>query len=96
VTDRVIIPKVNAAANCEILQCTSCNLSRARQHKTEVVKSKAIESSVGAISCNKYVPGDFFSMDQYVVKEPCSSPTDFGREAEHNMFHGGTIFCDAY
>jgi hypothetical protein len=30
------------------------------------------------------------------VKEPCSSPTDFGREAEHNMFHGGTIFRDAY
>ena len=34
-------------------------------------------------------------MDQYVVKEPGRLPTGFGREAEHNMFHGGTIFRDA-
>ena len=95
VMDRVIVPKLNAAANCEVPLCQSCNLSRARQKKAKVVRSKAIESSIGAISRDKYVPGDFVSMDQYVVKEPGRLPTGFGREAEHNMFHGGTIFCDA-
>ena len=93
--DRVIVPKLNAAANCEVPLCQSCNLSRARQKKAKVVRSKAIESSIGAISRDKYVPGDFVSMDQYVVKEPGRLPTGFGREAEHNMFHGGTIFRDA-
>ena len=60
-----------------------------------MVKSRAIESSVAVISRNKYAPSDFVSIDQYVVKEPGQLPTDFGREADHNMFHGGTIFCNA-
>ena len=57
-----------------------------------MVKPKAIKSNVGANSQDKYVPGDFVFMDQYIVKEPGCLPTGFGREAEHNMFHGGTIF----
>ena len=34
-------------------------------------------------------------MDWYVVKDPDRLPIKFGREAEHNMFHGGTIFHDS-
>ena len=34
-------------------------------------------------------------MDQYVVKTPGRLPTGYGREADHNKFHGGTIFRDA-
>jgi hypothetical protein len=60
-----------------------------------VVISKAIKSNVGAISRDKYVPDYFVSSDQYIVKEPGRLPTVFGREAEHNMFHGGTVFWDA-
>ena len=60
VKDRVIVSKINAAANCEIPQCVSCNLSRARQHTAKVVKSKAIKSELGAISRDKYVPGNVF------------------------------------
>ena len=35
------------------------------------------------------------SMGQYVVKVPGSLSTGFGRKSHTNMFHGGTIFCDA-
>ena len=34
-------------------------------------------------------------MDQYVVSTPGRLPTGYGREADHNKFHGGTIFRDA-
>ena len=91
----VIVPKVNVAANCEITLCKSCNLSRARQRKAKVVRSKATKSSVGAISQDKYVYGDFVSMDQCVVKEPDQLPTGLSRDTDHNRFHGGTILCDA-
>ena len=60
-----------------------------------MVRPKATKSNAGAISRDKYVSGDFVSMDQYVVKELGRLPTGFGREADHSMFHGGTILCDA-
>ena len=60
-----------------------------------MVRSKAIKSNVGAISRDKYVPGDFVSTDQYVVNEPGCLPTGVDREAEHSMFYGGTMFRDA-
>ena len=93
--DRVIKPKLNGAASCPPPQCESCNLSRAKQRKPKVAKVKVVEDAVGAISRDKYQVGDFVSMDQYVVKDPGRLPTGHGREAEHNMFHGGTIFRDA-
>ena len=62
--DRVIVPEIileiNSAANCEIPQCASCNMSSARQRKTKVVKSKVIQFEIGSISRDKYVPRDFF------------------------------------
>ena len=92
VMNRVIVPKLKTATNCEIPLCQSCNFSRAKQRKAEVVKSKAIKLNVGAISQDKDVPGDFVSLDQYVTKEPGCLPTGFDREAKHNMCRGGTFF----
>ena len=65
---------------------------KSKQSKPNVAKVKIIEDAVGAISRNKYQVGDFVSMDQHVVKDPGRLPTGCGREAEHNMFHGGTTF----
>ena len=93
--DRVITPKIKSAATCPIPLCRSCQLSRAKQRKPAVAKSKAIPSEEGALSRDKYETGDFVSMDQYVVKAPGRLPSGFGKEAVHNMFHGGTIFRDA-
>ena len=95
VMDRVIVPKINAASNCNIPMCQTCQMSSAKQRKPNVSKSKVVESSVGSISKEQYQTGDFVSMDQYVVKTPGRLPSGYGREADHNMFHGGTIFRDA-
>ena len=93
--DRVIIPKIKAAATCPIPMCQSCQLSRAKQRKPATTKSKAIPEAIGALTRDKYNVGDFVSLDQYVVKTPGRLPTGFGRESITNMFHGGTIFRDA-
>ena len=50
VRDRVIVPKLNTATNCEIPLYQSCNLSRAWQRKAKVIESKVIKSNVGTIS----------------------------------------------
>ena len=34
-------------------------------------------------------------MDQYVVRNLGYLSTGYGRESDTNMFHGGTLFCDA-
>ena len=90
--DRVIKPKIKSAANCPIPVCQSCQLSRAKLRKPKVTKSKAISDQEGALSRDKYCTGDFVSMDQYVVKTPGRLPTGYGKEAGHNMFHGGILF----
>ena len=93
--DRVIVPRIKAAATCPIPMCQSCQLARAKQRKPKTTKSKAIPEVSGAISRDKYNVGDFVSLDQYVVKTPGRLPTGYGRETITNMFHGGTIFRDA-
>ena len=69
VLNNIIVSKANVAANCETHQCKSCNMSRARQFKAKVTKSKVIESLVGAISCDKRATGEFVLTDQYIVEE---------------------------
>eukprot|EP00957_Ditylum_brightwellii_P040099 3034853-Ditylum_brightwellii.AAC.1 len=49
----------------------------------------------GALSRDRYEPGDFVSTDQYVVRTPGRLPSGYGREAAEKRFHGGTIFRDA-
>lgn len=93
--DRVITPTIKSAATCPIPICQSCQLSRARLRKPEITKSKAIPEVQGAISSEQYEPGDFVSADQYVVRSPGRLLEGYGKEAEHNMYHGGTIFRDA-
>ena len=95
VKDRVIKPKIKAAAKCPIPLCQSCQLSRAKLRKPKVTKSKAIKEAEGALSRDQYEVGDFVSMDQYVVRTPGRLPTGFGNESDTNRFHGGTIFRDA-
>jgi hypothetical protein len=95
VMDRVITPKIKAAANCHIPVCGSCQLSRAKLRKPKVMKSKAVKESEGDLSSDQYKPGDFVSLDQYAVPTPGRLPTGYGREHSFNMFPGGTIFRDA-
>ncbi len=41
------------------------------------------------------VTGDFVCTDQYVVNTPGRLLLGCGRKAQHNQFHGGTLFHDA-
>jgi hypothetical protein len=66
--------------------------SSTKQRKPNVAKSTVVESSIGSISKEKYQTVHFVLMDQYVVKTPGILPSVYRREADHNMFHGGTIF----
>ena len=59
------------------------------------MRSKAIPERQGCIFAGKYLPGDFVSIGQYVVKTPGRLPQGYGREKDCNKFHGGTIFRDA-
>ena len=95
VMDRVITPRIKATATCLIPVCQSCQLSRAHLQKPKITKSKAIAKVKGAISREKYESGDFVSADQYVVCTPGRLIDGYGKEAEQNMYHGGTIFRDA-
>jgi hypothetical protein len=70
-------------------------LSRAKQRKPNVTKSKAVPEEAGALVREQYETGDFVSLDQYVVRTPGRLPTGFGKEMPTNMYHGGTIFRDA-
>jgi hypothetical protein len=93
--DRVICPRIRAAANCPIPLCQSCQMARAKQRKPNVKKSKAVPEEAGALAREQYETGDFVSLDQYVVKTPGRLPSGFGKEMHTNMYHGGTIFRDA-
>ena len=60
---QIIKPKIPQASSCPLPKCQSCQLSRARQRKPNVVKSKTIPENAGPLSRDKYLPGDMVSMD---------------------------------
>jgi hypothetical protein len=54
-----------------------------------------VEEKAGILSANQYQVGDLVSMDQFVSDNPGQLFSGYGCEAQHNRFHGGTIFNDA-
>ena len=88
----IIKPKIPQSSSCPLPTCQSYQMARARQRKPNIVKSKVIQENAGALLRNKYELGDMVSMDQYIVKTHGRLPNGYGREADHNKFHGGTIF----
>ena len=91
----VIHPKVPSAASCPLPKCQTCELSRAKKRNPKVVRQQAIKEREAVLSWEKYQPGDFVSMDHFVVNTPGRLLSGYGREALHNRYHGGTIFNDA-
>ena len=58
-------------------------------------RQSAVEEKEGILAAEKYLPGDFVSIDQYIVRTPGRLPTGYGREGPDSRYHGGTIFHDA-
>ena len=77
------------------IACESCLLGRAKKRSAGVNKRQPVLDKEGIISRDKYVVGDFFSIDQFVVRKPGRLPNGYGRERRENCFHGGTIYNDA-
>ena len=95
VMEPVITPHISDASSCAIPVYESSELARSKQRNPKVTRSKAIPEREGCISTEKDLPGNFVSMDQYVVRTPGRLPWGNGRERDCNKFHGGTIFRDA-
>ena len=92
---QVIKPRFKSTSSCPIPLCTACELARAKKRNPEVIKQKTIKEKEGILVADQYIPDDFVSMDQFVVKTPGRLPTGFGRGGPPNRYHGGTIFNDA-
>ena len=92
---QVIKPQYRTASSCPIPLCAACELARAKKQSPKVICQEAIAEKEGILAANEYLPGDFVSMDQFVVKTPGRLPTGYGREGKLNRYHGGTIFNDA-
>ena len=50
-------------------RCESCELARAKKRNPKVVQ-QAVKEKKDILSWNKYMPGDFVSMDQFSVSTP--------------------------
>ena len=83
----VIHPKVPSASSCPLPRCQTCELSRAKKRNAKVVKQQAIKEREAVLAWEKYQPGDFVSMDHFVVNTPGRLLSGYGREARHNRYH---------
>lgn len=75
--------------------CKACKLATAKTRSTGTSTSKPFASQQGILSHDKYEPGDMISSDQYIVNTPGRLLSGYGRDAQQNCYHGGTIFQDA-
>jgi hypothetical protein len=91
----MITPAFMTAATCPIPCCAACELACAHCCPTGATKQLAVEEKAGILSANQYQVGDLVSIDQFVSGIPGRLFSGYGREAQHNQFHGGTFFNDA-
>ena len=75
--------------------CKACKLATAKTRSTGTSTSKPVANKQGILSRDKYEPGDMISSDQYIVNTPGRLLSGYGRDAQQNCYHGGTIFQDA-
>ncbi len=88
----LITPAFKTAATCPISCCAACELACACCRPTGATKQLAVEEKAGILSTNQYQVRDLVSMDQFVSGTPGQLFSGYGHEAQHNWFHGGTIF----
>ena len=56
---------------------------------------KKLQSKEGALSKEKYEPGDMISTDQFIVRTPGRKLSGYGREGKELCYQGGTLYADA-
>ena len=66
----VIKPKFASTPNCSPPKCEVDLLARAKKRSPGVVTHKAVPEKEGALSRDRYMPGDCVFADQFSVKTP--------------------------
>ena len=56
------------------------DLIRAKKQFPNVIYQEEIANKKGILAANKYMPEDFVSMDQFVVKRPKNLQTGYNNE----------------
>ena len=97
VSEGAFLPtKYPSTTRIEPPKCAACLL--AKQHRRgagcQTVRPKPDKEM--AIRRDVTSPGSHVSTDQWVSKIPGRLPNTYGREQEHNRYHGGTLFYDHY
>ena len=59
-------PKFAYTSNCSVPISSSCELTCAKKCNPQVVQQHVIKEKEGILALEKYQPGDFVSLDQFV------------------------------
>ena len=73
----------------------SGKLSKMKSQGAKTTVTKKVPSKEGALSTEKYEPGDMISTDQFVVHTPGRKLNGYGREGKELCYSGGTLYADA-
>ena len=77
-----------------LCQCAACNFSKQTRKTEGTVKQTIRPEKDGNLKKNQLRVGGMESTDQYVSSVRGRLPHTFGREKDHEIYSGGTIFID--
>ena len=90
--DSVISPKHPTTYKCSAPKCTSCCVSKSKQHNIHKTASSPLSKY---LSINTTLPGEKLFVDQYVSIVKGRLSTSRGKEYDKDKRLGGTIFVNA-
>ena len=92
VNKAIISTKHSATSKYAQSKYAGCLLDKTQCHNIHNYKPHLREK---VLSIGKLQPDDLVFVDQYVSKTKGRLPNTRGKESEHEMYNGGTIFVDA-
>ena len=94
-TTPFITTKQTSTSRCPHPKCEACLF--AKQHRRTSDSQKVVNKPDRemAIRRNNLKPGDLVSGDQWISSQPGRLPHTFGKEADDDRYHGGTILVDS-
>ena len=92
----VIPVKHPEARTCDTsMTCATCEIARAKMTKSKTGTKKRDKSADKALTKEKYLPGDFVSMDTVPVGIPGRAYETYGGPNANKVFTHATVFHDA-
>ena len=91
----VIFPKLKSTSKCPVPVCNSCLLARSKKRSTGTKKQTIVPEKGVILSCDKYNPRYFVSVDHFVANTSVWLSTVYVQEPSSYLFHGGTLYNDS-